>query len=86
MTANVLIAFRDRVTWILYAPGDAYDGDADRVSELASQGLVDTNGGDDCAVDLWSLTNLQLAEMCRERGIEPPKKAKKGALVALLSE
>ncbi len=41
---------------------------------------------EDAAVDLWSLTNPQLGEMCRERGVEPPKKAKKEALVARLTE
>lgn len=34
--------------------------------------------------DLASLTNAELVALCRERGIEPPKKARKAELVALL--
>lgn len=34
--------------------------------------------------DLSALTNPPLAGMCRERGIEPPRKATKAQLLALL--
>jgi len=35
-------------------------------------------------VDLWSLTNRQLAEMAAERGLDVPKRPNKAQLVALL--
>lgn len=84
MTAEVAIAFRDINTWCLYAPGDVYEGSESRVTELRSLGILT---GDQAGVDTpdyQSMTNARLAELCAERGIEPPKRATKAQLVALL--
>lgn len=86
MTADVVVAFRDRRTWVAYEPGDAYEANASRVAELRSLGIL--AGGeaaqDAGPEDLAALTVTQLRELCDVRGIEVPKKATKAQLVALL--
>ena len=90
--ANVIQPFRDRLTWVAYAPGDEYAGDPARVSELAALGLVEAPGGARPeagageAGDYRDMTVSQLRALCAERGVEVPRKATKAQLVGILSE
>lgn len=76
MDANVVKAFRDRSTWRRYAPGDAYSGDADRVSELVAAGYL--AGGEK---GLSQMTVKELLAVCEAEGIEVPTRQTKSALV-----
>jgi hypothetical protein len=40
--------------------------------------------GDEPTTDYESMTKTQLTELAKERGIEPPKRATKDALIELL--
>ena len=92
--ATVTKAFRDRLTWRCYAPGDEYAGDAAREVELAAMGLLsvarDDPPTDDGTVaadpppDYWEMTNAALAALCAERGLAVPRRPTKAQLVALL--
>lgn len=62
---------------------------AERLQNAGVGSPADAHATEDVAAmpaDLSGLTNAELAELCRQRGIEPPKRAKKAELVALLAE
>lgn len=85
MTADVIVAFRDRHTWRGYAPGDLYEGTDERVAELAGKGLLAVaDAVTDPTPDLATLTVAQLRDLADERGIDVPRRATKAQLVALL--
>ena len=87
--ARVIRAFRDKLTWVAYCIGDDYEGG--RVDELAALGYVAQDApaiepavDTEPTTDYDFMTKAQLIEVAKERGIEPPKRATKDALIELL--
>jgi hypothetical protein len=91
------VPFRDRFTWVVYAVGDDYDGTPERLRQLSDGGFVqdgaNTHADVENATDgvtaaqtgnLDALTVTELRALAKERGIEPPKRATKDALIELL--
>ena len=92
--ARVIKAFCDKLTWRTYRAGSDYEGV--RVDELAALGFVEASPtvaparvdepqvGDEPTTDYESMTKAQLTGLAKGRGIEPPKRATKDALIELL--
>lgn len=92
--ARVIKPFCDKVTWRTYRAGSDYEGV--RVDELAALGYVEASPAvapaqvdepqvvDEPTTDYDSMTKAQLTELAKERGIDVPKGATKGAIIELL--
>lgn len=89
-TVRVLRVFYDLKARRKRKPGDVFEATTERANELVSEipGHVTVTDAEPPreAPDLTKLTNQQLVELCRERGVDVPKRYKKADLVALLGE
>jgi hypothetical protein len=73
MAAYVTVPFRDYLTWREYQIGDEYEGDADRIAELAQLGFVGSESdADDAAEDVREAAEDEAAENPREYIVSMP--------------
>lgn len=95
--AIVLIPFRDRETWRVYAVGDEWHGTPERLRELCEGGFVQSgliaheaeenvpHGRSDVSNGvLADMTIAQLREVAESRGIDVPKRISKSRLIDLV--
>ena len=88
VTIEVLRPFYDLTKHRHLVAGETFEATEERAAQIdaALPGYVSVTAPVEEAPDYARMTNPQLVNLCRERGIVPPKRAKKADLVALLTE
>lgn len=87
VNVTVIRPFDDVVEQVFRKSGDTFEATEERAAQLIKRlpsGYVSVSETVEETTDYAKMTVAQLIELCGERGIEPPKKAKKAELVNLL--